>query len=100
MCMGVRMRNGVGKRGGVGWGVISCKLWDVLCFHADSLTSTLDFFKKFYGEVGTSILYSIYIGETGVGCNTFHTLPNFSKSIQSIQTTNIPSKQALALFLP
>ena len=34
----------------------------------------------------------IYIGETGASCNTFFTLANFSKPIQSMQTTNISFK--------
>ena len=34
----------------------------------------------------------LVVGETGVGCNTFYTLPNFSKPIQSMQITNIPCK--------
>ena len=91
--------------GGGGGGVIFLQTVGLfnkfLCFCANSLTSTLDlvgFFFSFYREVGTCILYFIYIGETGVGCNTFHTLPNFSKPIQSMQTTNIPSKQAFGLI--
>ena len=35
---------------------------------------------------------SCNVGETGLGCNTFYTLPNFSKPIQAMQTTNIPWK--------
>ena len=84
---GTDEERGWARGGGGGGESYFCKLWDFLCFCVDSLTSTLDlvgFFFSFYREVGTCILYSIYIGETGVGCNTCHILPNFSKPIQSM----------------